>query len=124
MPLLKHARKKLRQDKRRTLANKKVKNLYKSLVKDAKEKPTADSVSAAYSSVDKAVKHHIIHANKAARIKSSLAKLAPTSAAKTTTLAKGQSSSGRKKAAPAKTVKKATVKKTTKKASPKTTKKK
>lgn len=108
MPLLKHARKKLRQDKRRTLANKKVKNLFKDLVKEAKEKPTAESISAAVSSVDKAVKHHLIHANKAARIKSSLSKIAPAGASQAT-----------KKAAPAKTIKKATVKKTTKKSSTK-----
>lgn len=105
MPLLKHAKKKLRQDKKRTLANKKVKNLFKSLVKDAKENPTAESISAAVSSVDKAVKHNIIHANKAARIKSSLSKIAPKGPTK-------------KKTTPKKTVKKATTKKATAKKTP------
>lgn len=116
MPLLKHAKKKLRQDKKRTIANKRVKVTYKSQVKDAKENPTLESISAAFSSVDKAVKKQIIHANKAARIKSGLSKLAPAGAAgeKKTT----------KNAAPAKTEKKATAKKSTKKAATKTTKKK
>lgn len=99
MPLLKHAKKKLRQDKRRTLANKKVKNLFKSLVKDAKENPTAEAVSAAVSSVDKAVKYNLIHKNKAARIKSSLLKIAPREKAAT----KKAQREASKAAAPAKT---------------------
>ena len=74
MPLLKHAKKKLRQDKKRTLKNKKVRELYKSLVKKAKTDPTEKNVSAAFSSIDKAAKHHIIHSNKAARLKSSISK--------------------------------------------------
>jgi small subunit ribosomal protein S20 len=118
MPLLKHARKKLRQDKKRTLANKKVKTTYKSMLKEAKENPTAESISAAVSSVDKAVKNHIIHANKAARIKSSLSKVTPDSAAKKKTV---------KNAPPSKKAKATKVKATkaaAKKASTKTTKKK
>jgi ribosomal protein S20 len=122
MPLLKHAHKKLRQDKKRTVANKKVKIAYKASIKAAKENPTTESISEAFSSVDKAVKNHLMHANKAARIKSALSKVVPAGAApkKTTT----------KKAAPANTEKKTTTKKatvkkaTTKKATPKTTKKK
>lgn len=74
MPLLKHARKKLRQDKKRTLKNKKVREVYKTLVKKAKTSPTEKNLAAAFSSIDKAAKHHIIHANKAARLKSSLTK--------------------------------------------------
>lgn len=74
MPILKHAKKKLKQDKVRTLRNKKVKEAYKALVKQAKLDKTADSLSKAFSGVDKAAKKHIIEKNKAARLKSSLAK--------------------------------------------------
>lgn len=74
MPVLKHAKKKLRQDKVRTERNKKVKELYKKLIKDAKASKKAETVSKAFSSIDKAAKHHILPKNKAARMKSALAK--------------------------------------------------
>lgn len=106
MPLLKHAKKKLRQDKKRTLANKKVKNLYKSLVKKAKETPTAAAISEATSAIDKAAKHHLMHENKAARMKSSLSKLTADSASATKAEAKPKAKKTTKKAAPKKTTKK------------------
>jgi small subunit ribosomal protein S20 len=74
MPVLKHARKKLRQDKKRTLRNKRVRELYKSFVKKAKANPTPEALAQAFSSIDKAAKQNIIHENKAARLKSSLTK--------------------------------------------------
>ena len=82
MPVLKHAKKKLRQDKKRTLQNKKMKDLYKKLVKKARETKSQKAVDAAVSSVDKAVKHYIIHKNKGSRLKSSLAKLTAKSGKK------------------------------------------
>lgn len=95
MPVLKHAKKKLRQDKKRTVDNLKIKNLYKKLLKQAKAKPSAESISAAFSAVDKAAKKFIIHKNKAARLKSSLAKAVSTgpvakTTVKTTTKAKSK----------------------------------
>jgi len=75
MPILKHAKKKLRQDKKRTLLNKKVKEAYKKLVKKAKADKTQKALSAAFSSVDKASKKNIIPKNRAARMKASLAKI-------------------------------------------------
>lgn len=75
MPVLKHAKKKLRQDKARTLKNKKQREQYRDLVKDARKKPTEKSVSAAFQAIDKAAKNNLIHKNKAARLKSSLSKL-------------------------------------------------
>ena len=74
MPVLKHARKKLRQDKQRTLKNKKVRELYKDMVKKAKSNPSKENLAAAFSSIDKAAKHFLIHDNKAARLKASLTK--------------------------------------------------
>lgn len=75
MPVLKHAKKKLRQDKVRTERNKKVKELYKKLVKEAKTTKKAETVSKAFSSIDKAAKHHILPKNKAAHLKSQLSKV-------------------------------------------------
>ncbi len=74
MPVLKHAKKKLRQDKKRTDDNLRIKETFKKLIKKAKQNPSAETVSEAFSSIDKATKKHIIHANKAARLKSSLSK--------------------------------------------------
>lgn len=76
MPVLKHAKKKLRQDKKRTIHNRKLKEQYKSLIKKAKLNLSVDNVKRAVSAIDKAAKKHLIHKNKAARLKSSLAKLA------------------------------------------------
>jgi len=75
MPILKHAKKKLRQDKKRVLRNKTLRNLYKSAVKAAKASPTDENLKKAFSEIDKAAKNYIIHANKAARLKSSLSKI-------------------------------------------------
>lgn len=74
MPLLKHAKKKLKQDKRRTEDNLKIKNTFKKLIKKAKANPSKEATSAAYQAIDKAAKQNIIHENKAARLKSSLVK--------------------------------------------------
>lgn len=75
MPVIKSAKKKLRQDKKRTLQNSVFEESMRSLLKKAKALPTAESVRLATQAVDKAVKKHIVHKNKAARVKSALAKL-------------------------------------------------
>ncbi len=75
MPVTKSAQKKLRQDRKRTSENKKLKNLFGYTVKKAIKAPTNKSIQQAIKSVDKAAKKNIIHKNKAARIKSKLSKL-------------------------------------------------
>lgn len=75
MPVIKSAKKKLRQDIKKTLENKVLKTLFQKLVKKAKKNPTENNIKLAAKAIDKAVKRGIIHKNKAARIKSSLAKL-------------------------------------------------
>lgn len=75
MPVTKQAAKKLRHDRVRTQQNKKTRVHVSQFVKAARKSPTAKSVSAAFGALDGAVKHHIIHKNKAARTKSRLAKL-------------------------------------------------
>lgn len=76
MPVTKSAEKKLRQDKQRTTRNEGVKRNAMTLIKKVRKNPTTKSVAQAVSAIDKAVKHGIYHKNKAARIKSTLAKLA------------------------------------------------
>ena len=75
MPAIKSAKKKLRVDKKRTSANKKMEALINVSIKKAKKKPTPKSIQEAFSNIDKGVKKNIFHKNKAARIKSRLSKL-------------------------------------------------
>ena len=72
MPVIKSAIKKLRQEKQ----NDQIRELLKSAIRAAKKAKTGKSVTTAISKVDKAAKLNIIHENKAARLKSSLSKLA------------------------------------------------
>ena len=74
MPVTSSAKKALRQEKRRTKVNALVKQRMKSAVKIARETGTPVAISQAYSALDKAAKKKIIHANKAARLKSRLIK--------------------------------------------------
>lgn len=75
MPVIKSAKKKLRQDKKRTLKNVKAEVALKDAIKAAVKSPSVKTLGAAASLLDKAAKKHIIHANKAARLKSRLAHL-------------------------------------------------
>ncbi len=82
MPVIKSAKKKLRKDKKRTEKNRVVKNLLKSLIKKAKKTKSIKDITNAVSMSDKMAKKHIIHNNKAARIKSQLSKLSLPSSQK------------------------------------------
>lgn len=84
MPVIKSAIKKLRQDKKREKRNSVLKNNLKDTVKKARKNPTEKLLRDVFSLADKASKNHIIHKSKAARIKSSLAKLLPKKKQKTT----------------------------------------
>lgn len=75
MPVIKSAKKKLRQDRKRTVRNKKIKDLLKSLIKNVKKQPSKKKVLEAIKIADKAAKRHVLHKNKARRIKSGLSKL-------------------------------------------------
>lgn len=74
MPIIKSAIKKVRKDKIRTARNKKREMTLKSLVKKTRISKTAKNLQAAFSALDKAAKVHLIHPNKAARLKSRLSK--------------------------------------------------
>ena len=75
MPVIKSAKKKLRKDKKRESANKKLKEIFKKTLKQASRNPSEANIKKAFKITDKTAKKGIIHKNKAARIKSGLARL-------------------------------------------------
>lgn len=75
MPITKRAIKKLRHDRMRTTQSNKVRETLRKLIKAARMNPGKKSLTAAYCALDKATKKHIMHKNKAARLKSRLSKL-------------------------------------------------
>lgn len=75
MPVIKSAKKKLKQDKFRTAVNRVYRNRIKTTLKEAREKKTKKSLKAAYSALDRGAKKKVIHKNKAARLKSRLVRL-------------------------------------------------
>jgi small subunit ribosomal protein S20 len=79
MPITKSAQKALRRSQRKQGFNKKAKRKAEQAIKAFKQKPSQKSLAQAYSTIDKAAKRNIYHANKVARIKSKLAKMLPPS---------------------------------------------
>lgn len=77
MPVIKSAIKKVRKDKIRTARNKKRELNLKSLIKKARTEKSVKNLKNAFSALDKAAKVHLIHPNKAARLKSRLSKVTP-----------------------------------------------
>lgn len=75
MPVIKSAKKKLRQTKKRTLENRGLKQRLNFLMKTFKKSPSEKSLRETISFIDKAKKKNLIHKNKAARWKSKLTKL-------------------------------------------------
>ena len=65
----------MRKDAKRTAHNTEKKNELKGLLKNMRREPSSDKLTKVYSSLDKAVKTNLIHANKAARLKSRLSSL-------------------------------------------------
>lgn len=107
MPVTKSAKKALRVGARRKAENITIKGLYKQAVKLVRKAvqegaaETSELLSSAQSTLDKAAKSKTIHPNKAARLKSRLAKkVASEDAPKV--VSKKKSSSTVKKAAPKK----------------------
>jgi len=74
MPIIKSAKKKMRQDRKRRSVNLKTLTSLKKALADARKKPSVDSLKKASSIIDQGVKKGIIHKNKASRLKSRLAK--------------------------------------------------
>ena len=83
MPIIASAKKALRQSKTKNVRNKIVRTNVRVAVKKSVKAADQTSLSQLFSAVDRAVKNHIIHKNKAARIKSRAAKkLAPAAPVK------------------------------------------
>ncbi len=75
MPILKSAKKALRVSKKKNIVNRKVKSQVKTTIDQAIKEPSPANLAKASSKIDRAVKKNLIHKNKAARVKSRLAKL-------------------------------------------------
>lgn len=79
MPVTKTAKRALRGSERKAIINKIVLSKLEIAIKKAKRTKTEKDVVSASSFADRASKSRSIHSNKAARIKSQLSKLLPTS---------------------------------------------
>jgi DNA-binding protein HU-beta len=108
MPILANAKKALRGSQRKAVYNLAVRSRAKSAVDALRKKPSMEALSAAYQAIDMAVKRNLYQANKAARLKSQLAKLVKPS--------KMVAKPVKKVTTVKKTAKKAPIKKTAKKA--------
>ena len=77
MPNLKSAKKKARQDVKRKARNRNYSKQIDDIMNNMKtgKQVKADSVSKAYSAIDRAAKKHIIHKNKADRMKRRVSRL-------------------------------------------------
>lgn len=75
MPIIKQAKKKLRHDRKKAVATATMRRTLRTLIKKTRTTPTAKTLSAVFGALDKAAKHHIIHKNKASRLKSRLSRL-------------------------------------------------
>jgi small subunit ribosomal protein S20 len=75
MPVIKSAKKKLRQDTKRKKINDVLRKTLKNAIKEAAKSKTSEKIRKAVQTVDKAAKKGLIHKNKAARLKSGLSKL-------------------------------------------------
>lgn len=75
MPVIKSAIKKLRKDKKRQAENDQFRSNIDKAIRIFKKGKSKDTLKSAVSLIDKAAKKNIFHENKAARLKSQLAKL-------------------------------------------------
>lgn len=104
MPIIKSAKKRVKQTRKATVRNARTKRSLRSALKSFVRKPSATGHSKAQSNLDKAAKKGLVHKNKVARKKRQLAAAAkkagvkPTASAKKTVAKKPAA----KKAAPAK----------------------
>lgn len=75
MPITAQAIKKLRHDRKRQKVTAARRTSVRDAVKAMRKTPTQKQLSTTFQVLDKAVKIHVIHANKASRLKSRLAAL-------------------------------------------------
>ena len=104
MPIIKSAKKRVRTAKKAAVRNSKTRRSLKDAIKAFNKSPDSKGHSSAQSALDKAVKHGVIHKNKAARLKKRAAAKAKAAGVKPTKTAT-------KQATPAKAAKKPISKK-------------
>ncbi len=75
MPITKSAIKALRSSKRKAVVNRSLRSRMKTSLDAVKEQKSPSALSQAFSAIDRALKKHIIHRNKAARLKSAASKV-------------------------------------------------
>ncbi len=75
MPIIRSAKKKLRQDKKRKIQNSTIKISVQKIIKKYKSHPTPILLSEVFSILDMSAKKKIFHINKVSRLKSNLSKL-------------------------------------------------
>ncbi len=75
MPVLPHAKKALRASKSKAQYNREVKSAAMTAMKNMTLNPTKENLAIVYETVDKAAKRNVFHHNRAARLKSKMAKL-------------------------------------------------
>lgn len=113
MPIIKSAKKAARQAEKRRGNNQAIKKTIRAVLKDFRNKPTAEKMSIVQSEYDKAVKKGLMKKNTAARRKAKLVEFAKAHNVKASSVTKKAAAP---KAAPAKkeaNTKKAPTKKTT-----------
>ena len=126
MPIIKSAIKRMKQTAKRRERNVGIKRDIKSATKAFNAKPSAETLAAAHSEIDTAVKKNLIHKSTAARRKAALSKqakeagvkLSAKKATKTTAAKPATAKPAAKKAAPAKKAAAATAKKPAAKKAP------
>lgn len=74
MPIIQSAKKRMRQERKRSAKNRAKKETLKSLIKKVRVEKSATNLTAVFSALDKAAKTGLIHKNKASRLKSRLSK--------------------------------------------------
>jgi ribosomal protein S20 len=77
MPILANAKKALRSSQRKQVINTRTRSRLRTMIEACRTSPTAVTLSNAFSSIDIAIKNHIIHDNKGARLKRQLSRLIP-----------------------------------------------
>lgn len=82
MPIIKSAKKRVKQTQKATVRNARTKKNLRVSLKSFFKKPSASAKSAAESNLDKAAKKGLVHKNKVARKKAQLAKAAKASGVK------------------------------------------
>jgi small subunit ribosomal protein S20 len=97
MPVIASAKKALRRDRRRTIVNRRIRIKVKTALDVVKADSNEKTIASGYSALDRAVKKQVMHKNKAARLKSRLAKATPAVPAKAAPANKKASSKPKKK---------------------------